>query len=140
LYHQFKQPQEAIIAYKKAAELEPNSLLAYRNIAEVYARDVGDYEQAATYYRLAITRSVSDPTLYLSYGMLLDTNLHQPEKAEKVYLEALEKTRYDRDVLLSLVELYKRMGNTTQYEEYGKILLNRYSDDSLIQQKYKAIK
>ncbi len=139
LYHLFKQPEEAIVAYKQAIHLQPDNLVAYRNIAETYVRDLGDAAQGATYYRLAITRDMADPTLYISLGMLLESNLHQSEAAEKVYLDGLPKTHYDRDVLLNLVELYKRMGNTEKYKEYGTLLLSRFPKDELIQQKYKAL-
>lgn len=130
LHRVFHNPQEAIDAYEKALEYQPENKLAHRNIADTYDVDLQDYETAATYYRLAIDRvGPMAPELYIALGFLYMKRLDRPDEAEKIYLQGLRDTGdTDKEILLPLIDLYKKTGNTAKYVEYVRHLRASYPD------------
>ncbi|NJO71368.1 MAG: tetratricopeptide repeat protein, partial [Oscillatoriales cyanobacterium RM1_1_9] len=47
------QPTQAVIAYQKAIELEPDLIDAYNNLGNIWYQQ-GEYREAEVYYRAAI--------------------------------------------------------------------------------------
>lgn len=126
-YKLIDKPDEAIAAYKIAAEINPTSILAYRNIAEVYRQDVKDFELAAQYYRLAITHNLIDATLYISLAQLLEHQLDRPADAEQVYISAIGP-RNDAGILVALIDFYDRQGDIENQKKAANALLVQYPD------------
>ena len=87
IYEAMKRPEQAIMAYEKAIEIDPFDRRAYGNIASLYAQR-GDYEQAVLYYtkQLAVREH---PYYYISRGLAY-SNLNRTEEEKADYLKTIE--------------------------------------------------
>ncbi|MEJ2725265.1 MAG: YcaO-like family protein [Deltaproteobacteria bacterium] len=75
-YYKLKEHPKAIGCFKKVIALNPSSAIDYANIASNY-RDMGDKENAMTYYRLALEL---DPTIDFARENLLRLEQKAPPK------------------------------------------------------------
>jgi cytochrome c-type biogenesis protein CcmH/NrfG len=137
---EFRDYQGAVEAYKKSYELNPNSIVALNNLADVYTK-MKNYVKAEEMYLESIGRF---PAYVQSYYAIID--LYQnfmPEKKaeiEKVLLKGLEGLPTDQN-LLSLLAGYYR--DTKQNDKavaiYEKILELR-PNDNLIREEIESLK
>lgn len=119
----------AIAAYQRAVDIQPNNILGYRNIANVYATNLRDFSRASAYYRLAIKNNPQDADGYLELGALWRRQLKNPAEAEAVYVSALSPTQNYPDILVALIELYKETKQTDKERATAKKLLTLYPDN-----------
>ena len=107
----------AIEAYKKSLAITSNNILGLRNIAEVYRLGLKDYEQAATYYRLAIRNNFSGPDLYIQLAQISQYQLKENAAAEKALVDGMAKLGNEKSLLGALINFYESTGNRPKYEE-----------------------
>lgn len=126
----------AIAAYQRSIEMQGNNILGERNIAEVYDTDLKDYEKAAAHYRAALNNDFTDIGLYKSLAFLEFKKLGNNEEAEKTYIQGLQKTGFNSELLLALIDFYKATGNTEKYKENSALLLEQHPDNAAFKKAY----
>ena len=115
----------ALSAYHQSIGLQSNNVLGYRNMAEVYNKNLNDYEKAEVYYKLALENNTIDSEIYVSLALVQQYKLNNPEAAEKTLLSGLTRVTDKRDILLRLIALYKttnQLDKQTKAEELLKTL------------------
>lgn len=128
LYVLLKDYDSALVAFQKSLDLQSNNIIAHRNMAEVH-RTKGDFEQAATQYRLAIQNNFPDTELYIELANLYYKQLKKPDEAEKVLTGAIQRLGPKADLLLALIDLYKTTGNSEKYIEGVQALRRNYPNE-----------
>src|SRR5947209_19386750 len=77
------------------------------------ARDRGQWEHAAGYYRLALRRNPLNPPIWVQYGHVLKETGHLAE-AEKAYRTAIAQDRRSADAHVHLGHVLKMQGKNEQ--------------------------
>lgn len=103
---------EAITAYSKAIELNPQFALAYNNRGAVYAK-LGNYSQAIKDYDKAIKLSPQDAGNYHNRGNAY-VELGNYNQAIKDYDKTIELNPRHADIYASRGVAYSRLGNYNQ--------------------------
>lgn len=114
--------QGALAAYEKSVTLQPNNIVAQRNIAVLYNNQLNDPERAAAHYQLAIDNEPGDVELYGDLAMIQFKRLNRPSDAEATLLQALNRGRSKRDSLSRLVRFYEETNNQEKYQQYKTML------------------
>jgi len=117
-------------------EINPLNIVANINIANVYENKLEDFAEAEEYYKKAIDNQFNNPDLYNRLARLYYLKMGRPEEAEKTFLEGLQKTNNYPDLLVGLINFYKKQDRTEDKVKYIKILLELYPDNQLYQQVY----
>lgn len=112
----------ALAAYQQSVALQPNNIVAERNIAVLYADHFHDYERAAAHYRAAIRNEVNSPDLYISLINIQWKKLNDVDAAKKTLEEGFKRTGNNYDLVNFAVSFYAEIGDTAAAENYGKIL------------------
>jgi tetratricopeptide (TPR) repeat protein len=78
---------DALVAYKKAEELNPDYYGTKGNIASVY-QSLGQVEDALRYYEMALPYTVEDAGFYNNYGSLLgrQADIHVYTSSSNLYI------------------------------------------------------
>ncbi len=118
--------QGAIDAYRQSIIIQSNNILGYKNIAEIYRNNLKDYEKAKEYYGLAIENNFADPDLYIALALVQQYKLNDIEGAEQTYLDGLEHTRNNFEILNRLITFYQTTGNTEKLNETKQKLKELY--------------
>src|ERR1700730_742355 len=79
------------------------------------ARDTGQWERAAEYYREALRRNAQNPPIWVQYGHVLKEAGHLAE-AEKAYRTALAYDRCSADSQVQLGHVLKTQGKIEEAE------------------------
>lgn len=126
-----KDYQGAIDAYRQSLILQSNNILGYRGIAEVYNKNLEDFEKAEEYYKLAIENNPVDPEIYISLALVQDFRLNNPEAAENTYLNGLNRTDNHSSILNRLINFYKKKGDAEKQKKFENILQEKILNDQV---------
>ena len=118
----FGDQEGALAAYQQSVSLQPNNIVAERNIAVMYADHFKDYERAAAHYRAAIRNEVNNVELYINLIMIEWKELDDLATAESTLQTGLTKTRYHYDLVRLAGQFYRETGSLAKAEEYEKAL------------------
>lgn len=137
---EFKDYQGAAEAYRKSYELNPNSIIALNNLADVYIK-MKDYAKAEEMYLESIAKF---PAYVQSYYAIIDLyQNYMPEKKaeiERVLLKGLVGLPTDQNLLSLLAGYYREVKqNDKAIAVYEKILELR-PDDNLIREEIESLK
>jgi tetratricopeptide (TPR) repeat protein len=121
-FHNYK---GAVQAYEYAATLNPDSPLAYYNLANLYGLYLGEYAKAEQYYEQAIEKGWNLAYTYLGLAEFYRTFYKDKfRETEKVLLRGLEVIPDDPNLMLDLAFYYKTAGDKEKAVSYFKKLLN----------------
>lgn len=98
---------EAVAAYKRALELEPNHAAAHINLGTLYYNH-RDYAAAEKHYRAAITADARYALAYFDLGNVLDETGRLPE-AVIAYRQAIQLAPTYADAHYNLALAYEKM-------------------------------
>ena len=119
---------EAIEAYKKAVELNPNAAGALVNLGTIYYRLL-HFADAERYYRRAIQADPSYPLAHFNLGNLFDEQ-GDLEQAEKYYTSALRLSPAYADAHFNLALMCERSGDAMRAVRHWKAYLKLDSSSS----------
>lgn len=139
MYEFVREYDRAIPAYKKAIELNPNTITAVLSLADIYERQKKDYALAEEYYKRAIEIDNTKPDIYVSLARLYELKLNQPDKSEEVYLQGLKDLENNPDIMVNLILLYQTKNDTAKAAEYAKKLLALYPDNPAFQKDFGSL-
>jgi tetratricopeptide (TPR) repeat protein len=126
-YMELGKYQEAIAAFKRAVDLNPNSADGYYNLGLGFAR-IGSYQEAEKHYRMAIDK---DPYLLDAYtnlgGLFIGTGDHQ--KAVEILNSAIQKDPDYFPAYYNVAVAYSRMGRTQDGIQLLRAYLKRNPED-----------
>lgn len=129
LYEYAHEYDRAVMAYEHVLSLRENEIMALSNLGALYEYNLKDFVKAETFYKRAVSLSQSTPALYLNLASLYMNKMNLPAEAEKTYLSGLENTGKNPDILVALINFYKRNKQTAEAAKYAEILLERFPDD-----------
>lgn len=112
----------ALAAYQHSVTLQPNNIVAERNIAALYDTDLHDYERAVAHYRAAIKNDANNTELYINLITIQWKKLHDQAAAKKTLEDGLKGTRNGYDLVNFAVSFYTEIGDTASAENYKKML------------------
>lgn len=107
----------ALVAYERSVTLQPNNIIAQRNIAELYANQLNDPERAVAHYRVAINNEPTDVQMYIDAARIMYKRLNNSKDAEAMFLQGLGWAKNKREVLGPLANFYQETGNQEKYLE-----------------------
>jgi tetratricopeptide (TPR) repeat protein len=117
--------EEAILAYQRLIELDPNASAAYGQVA-LCRMLLGQAEAAVPLLREAIRRNPRDPSIWLRYSLMGQVLLRSREPADAVawLRRALEENpaREERSSLLTRTFLASALGHLGRGAEAGREL------------------
>lgn len=112
----------ALVAYQYSVALQPNNIVAERNIAALYANHLQDYEKAAAHYRTAIKNEVNNSELYSNLVNIEWKKLKNIKNAEAALEDGLNRTRRSYDLVSLAVEFYEGIGQAEKANQYREEL------------------
>ncbi|HYX67531.1 MAG TPA: tetratricopeptide repeat protein, partial [Terriglobales bacterium] len=116
IYHEMNQEQPAVDTFRKMLELgDDNASRAYQEIVELY-RDDKQYDQALAAAREASTKLPQDRTLTMVLAAQL-VDAGQEDAALTQVKSLLKGTPDDRDVYVTLTQMYSRMKRWNEAED-----------------------
>jgi tetratricopeptide (TPR) repeat protein len=120
IYREIGKPQLAIETYRKALTLgDDNAIRAYTQIIDTL-RDSKQWSQATAVAQEASTKYPKDRTLKLTLaGQLIDTGQVDSGIAQAKSLLKGGDNKDDREVLLSISQIYSRLRKWKEAEEYA---------------------
>jgi tetratricopeptide (TPR) repeat protein len=138
--NEFKDYQGAVDAYKKSVELNPNSIIAYNNMADDYTKLKKYPEAEAAYMASLRVAATYTPTFYGLIDLYQNYYKEKQMMIERVLEDGLKVSPDDQN-LLSLLAGYYR--DTNQKDKaiatYEKILKLR-PDDKVLQDEINTLK
>jgi tetratricopeptide (TPR) repeat protein len=114
-------PHEALAAYRKALEFNPNAAGALVNIGTIYYR-LHDYSESERYYRRAIEADPRYPLARFNLANLFDEQ-GDLSHAEHYYLTALDLSPQYADAHFNLALLAEKKGEVMRAVRHWKIYL-----------------
>lgn len=126
----------AIGAYEKVLSIQPMEVISIGNLAHIYEKYKPDYEKAEYYYQRLLEISSSVPGYHIDYAKFCDNKLGNQDKAEAAYLDGLQKTDNNPDMLVATIRFYQNRNNTEKISEYSKLLLKLYTDNEVYKQEF----
>ncbi len=105
---------EAVMDWKKAAELDPALSVAFRNLGLVEWKKTGDLAGAEAYYHKAIKARPEDQTLYRDLSQILLQNQQRPQAI--ALIEKMPRKGLRGDLIEILSQAY------VDEKEYGKAI------------------
>lgn len=125
-----KQPEQAIICYKKAIELNPQYPLPYSSMGEIYL-EKGNTNAAINYLQMSIEKDVSETSAYTLAKLY--AKLNENEKALDYFGRVLRNKPDWPQAYYEMAIIQDRLGRTSEAESsYQKALkLNPDHFDSL---------
>jgi cytochrome c-type biogenesis protein CcmH/NrfG len=138
--NEFKDYEGAVKAYKKSTELNPNSIIAYNNMADDYIK-LGKYPEAeAAYMRSLQVAANYTPTFY---GLIdLYQNYYKEKKMmiERVLQDGLKVSPDDQNLLSLLAGYYRDTGQKEKAIEIYEKILKLRPDDKILQEEIISLK
>jgi tetratricopeptide (TPR) repeat protein len=131
--HQSK-TAEAVVSYKKAAQLDPKWFEAQQNLGLALAKS-GDLTAAATALKIAVTLKPTvggQPALaaaWLSLAQVIEES--QPQEALATYQKAAELDPANSDAQLGVARMAERSGNSAAAEQQYLKLAATGNNDSI---------
>lgn len=123
LLYFYNQTDEAILSWKKSAEIAPNYGMVYRNLGFVADEKLNDQKVAVEYYKKAIAIDNTNPKFFNELD-ILEEALKVPGKDRLARMDKNKKTIFKHDDATSrLVYLYVENGN---YDKALNILNTRH--------------
>jgi tetratricopeptide (TPR) repeat protein len=129
----------AIAAYRNSLALNSHNIVGYRNLAVVYENNLNDFQKAAENYKLAIDNNPGDIENYIELARVQSKRLNHPLDAEKTLKDGLKVTNYNPDLWLTLVRHYQSVGDTKNYTEQAKALMEAYPANTQYKELFKDI-
>lgn len=136
IYEYVKDYDRAIAAYERALSIYPGNISATLNLATIYERHQVDLEKAEFYYQKAVEIKSDAPEFHEMLGDFYFKTMKDPEKAEEVYLDGLNKSNLHPHLFVVLISFYESTGNTDKRDEYTKIFLEKYPTYTEIQRDF----
>ncbi len=130
LYSESKQTKNAIDAYLKALELDPEDVNIYYNLASLYEA-TGDNANADKYLSIAMEKKPDDieSRIRMAEGLI---GKKEYKKAE-AYLNEVTRVRPDyTDAWLMLANLEEKRGNKKALREYYKKILSLVPENKTV--------
>ena len=110
--------EEALVEYKRALELDPNSKAARRGLADL-SRGLGKSEEALALYRQQLALDAADKTARA--GMVLALfDLGRTDEAKSELDAALKTDPKNLNLLAGVAYWFAAHGDTAQANEYGR--------------------
>lgn len=110
--------EEALVEYKRALELDPNSKPARRGLADL-SRGLGKSDEALALYRQQLALDASDKTARA--GMVLSLfDLGRTDEAKTELDAALKADPKNLNLLAGVAYWFAAHGDTAQANEYGR--------------------
>lgn len=132
--------------YEFVLHKNPISLIALKELADIYTNIDKDYTKAKEYYEKALLIDDTDSELHFQYGSLLEFKFADYEKAKDHYLKSIELNPQNVDAYLNLSWLFldgfddvhssyivvqealKYLEDSEIYSQLGYIELMKYRD------------
>ncbi|OGH64441.1 MAG: hypothetical protein A2821_02890 [Candidatus Magasanikbacteria bacterium RIFCSPHIGHO2_01_FULL_41_23] len=112
----------ALAAYEQSVAIQPNNIVAQRNIAVLYAENLQDYKQAEAHYRLAIRNELNRAELYMDLIKIQWKKLNNENAAKITLEEGLKRTKNDYDLVYFAIAFYTEIGDKETADSYQKKL------------------
>jgi len=140
-----KQPQKAILKYRKCLQVNPDDIEIYTKLAAAYV-EAGRPEKVLSQYKKALSIDPLNARIYMNWGDLLTYQLHEPEKAVSKYKLAARLEPGNSNVYCrwgnALIEMNKyedaaskfqksitlAPGNISPYIAWGNMLMNHLNN------------
>ena len=123
-YRKTNQYDEAIKAYKKSLEINPNGRLPLMNIAVTYNLNK-EFEDAINYYNKFISIYPNDPEGYYGLGLILYTNNRQESGLDNLIhaytIYTAQNSPYRADAAKKIGYMYNDLKNQDKMEVFNKI-------------------
>lgn len=126
----------AIGAYEKVLSIQPLEVISMGNLAHIYEKYQPNYEKAEYYYKRLLEATPGVPSYNIDYAKFCDNKLGSQEKAEEAYLNGLQNTDNNPDMLIAVIRFYQSRNNTEKVSEYSKLLLELNPDNELYKQDF----
>lgn len=126
----------AIGAYEKVLSIQPVEIISMGNLAHIYEKYQPNYEKAEYYYKRLLDASPTVPSYHMDYAKFCDNKLGDQAKAETAYLDGLQKTDNNPDMLVAIIRFYQSKNNTEKISQYSKLLLELNPDNELYKQDF----
>jgi tetratricopeptide (TPR) repeat protein len=130
LYSESKQTKDAIDAYSKALELDPEDVNIYYNLASLYEA-TGDNTNAEKYLSIAMEKKPDDieSRIRMAEGLI---DKKEYKKAE-AYLNEVTRIKPDyTDAWLMLANLEEKRGNKKALKEYYKKIISLVPENKTV--------
>lgn len=101
---------EAVALWQRAARLEPDFSIPWRNLGLAAYNDDKDLDAALAYFEKAVAANPDDPRLMLEHDFLLRRKAVAPEDRLARYLGRLDVVIQRDDLTTELMALYNRTG------------------------------
>lgn len=111
-------PEEALAAYERALEIDPEYADAHVNLGRL-VHEAGQAREAEAHYRLALAADPGHATAAFNLGIVLE-DLNRPAQAIEAYLQAIEADAELADAYFNLARLYEKRGDRTAALRYLK--------------------
>lgn len=111
-------PEEALAAYERALEIDPEHADAHVNLGRLL-HEAGESREAEAHYRLALASEPKHATAAFNLGIVLE-DLGRPTQAIKAYLQAIAADAELADAYFNLARMYERRGDRTAALRYLK--------------------
>jgi tetratricopeptide (TPR) repeat protein len=109
-------PSEAVTAYEKMVEAEPDRVDGYLGLGALYSK-LGLTTKAEELYLKALERGLTDGRIYFNLGYIKELR-SDLAKALEYYLKAEEKLLKRSDLFYNIGNVYAQMGNMDKALEY----------------------
>jgi tetratricopeptide (TPR) repeat protein len=109
-------PSEAVTAYEKLVEAQPDQVEGYLGLGALYFK-LGLPKKAEELYLKAIQRGLEDGRIYFNLGYIEEVRADFP-KALDYYLKAEEKLLKNGELFYNTGNVYAQMGNLDKALEY----------------------
>jgi tetratricopeptide (TPR) repeat protein len=135
-YRMLNDYDTAISAYNKSIALQPNNILGYANIADIYRLDIKNYDKAATYYSLALENNFSDKQIYITLAKVYKVNLKVYDHSEGIYVRGLSRFPGNIELTEGLLDLYKDTNEKDKFNALRKTLLDSNPGNEQLLRRY----
>ncbi|HEY5514552.1 MAG TPA: tetratricopeptide repeat protein, partial [Geomonas sp.] len=109
--------EKALSHYRKAVQLNPEESTYLKNLADLYAIETGQFDEAIGIYLKLLKTSPRDTETLLNLGIISEA-VGQPAEAESFYQRALEIEPWNQAVRQRLTELRLSLTEPPPCEEY----------------------
>ncbi len=126
----------AIGAYERVLSIQPMEVISMGNLAHIYEKYQPNYEKADYYYKRLLEAVPGVPNYNIDYAKFCDNKLGDQDKAEEAYLNGLQNTDNNPDMLIAVIRFYQGRNNMEKVSEYSKLLLELNPDNELYKQEF----
>ncbi len=115
--------------YLAGLKNSPKSDVLNSNLADLYYHFIEDYPRAETYYLAAIALNPSALNNYLELSVMYRVRFQDNDKAINILKEGLEKNPQNQQLMVTLANLYKKLGMTAEAKAAWEEIIELYPDN-----------